>query len=304
MNKLSTVILMLVLLAQISLKKMKTNTETTTGADTLSNNSSITTGNSLTSANGIYSLLVKSDGNLVVYGCYGISLWDANSDGSTAQRTLIMQSDGNLVLYQSGVSKWSSGTYGKGTAPFRLVMQGDGNLVIYDSTGAATWATNTVDSKGCQLCVGIHDGTNAGTTNDIGLTYIDEITQTAKLCTLTGTKSRGKSYCCTPSDTTYSTPSAGYTLNGKYFLKIQLFGNDEVWIGNVDIGSRHIGYFYDYYNILWAEGQVVGFSDPDALCFARFSLSTGDRFYQSIAYVNARTYTTRDGYSCYYTFSP
>jgi hypothetical protein len=111
-------------------------------------------------------------------------------------------------------NKWSSGIYGKGTGPYRLVMQGDGNLVIYDTAGAATWATNTVDSKGCQLCIGTYDGNNVGTSDDIQLTYVDTTTQTAELCTLTGTKYRNKSYCCTPSTTTYSSPP--YSLTGKF----------------------------------------------------------------------------------------
>jgi hypothetical protein len=58
-----------------------------------------------------------------------------------------MQGDGNFVLYKnlpSGTPAiWASNTHGKGTGPYVLKMQEDGNLVIYDSTGAATWASNT-----------------------------------------------------------------------------------------------------------------------------------------------------------------
>jgi hypothetical protein len=300
MNKLLTIILMLVLFAQISLKKLKTNTDTTTGADTLSTNISLTTGGSLTSANGMYTLAVQTDGNVVVYGCYGLSLWASDTSGSTATRNLLMQSDGNLVLYQSGVAKWSSGTYGKGTAPFRLIMQGDGNLVIYDSTGAATWASDTVDSKQCQLCVGTYDGHNAGTSDVIQLTFVDTISQTAKMCSLTGTKSRNQSYCCTPSGTTtYSSPP--HSKTGK-FLKIQLLGGDMVTIGNADAGYHHIGYFYDDYNSLMSPaGQVVGWNS-DSLCYARFSLSSGDDIKQTTVYVNVVDHNKRNGNSCYYTY--
>lgn len=61
---------------------------------------------------------------------------------------LVMQADGNLVLYSSGqfiphFATWSSNTKGKGSGPYHLVMQNDANLVIYDSTGAATWSSNT-----------------------------------------------------------------------------------------------------------------------------------------------------------------
>jgi hypothetical protein len=49
--------------------------------------------------------------------------------------SLIMQGDGNLVLYAQGSgARWSSGTYSPGAIAW---MQGDGNLVVYSQAGAA-----------------------------------------------------------------------------------------------------------------------------------------------------------------------
>jgi hypothetical protein len=85
-------------------------------------------------------------------------------------------------------------------------------------------------------------------------------------------------------------------------LKIQLLGSDEVTIGNVDAGSHHIGYFYDYGNSFKAAGGQIVPWDTDSLCYARFSLSIGDTRNQSIAWVNIVTHNTRSGNYCYYTY--
>ncbi|MDQ1539196.1 MAG: hypothetical protein QOE58_3589 [Actinomycetota bacterium] len=96
---------------------------------------------SVTSANGRYSLVYQSDGNLVLYGPGG-ALWATGTDGK-AVGVAIMQGDGNLVIYGPGnLYVWDSATdlnYGS-----RLVVQNDGNTVIYRPDGAPIWASNTV----------------------------------------------------------------------------------------------------------------------------------------------------------------
>jgi hypothetical protein len=96
--------------------------------------------------------------------------------------TLAMQSDGNLVLYQnasvspsgvwSGTPVWATGTNGKPVA-FAL-MQTDGNLVLYNSSASPTappntngnnannayWASNTNGQAGAYAVVG-NDGSFA-----------------------------------------------------------------------------------------------------------------------------------------------
>jgi hypothetical protein len=57
---------------------------------------------------------------------------------------LIMKSDGNLMVYNdSGTSIWQSNTSGSGTAPYRAIMESTGNFVIYDSKNAKIWETGT-----------------------------------------------------------------------------------------------------------------------------------------------------------------
>lgn len=60
--------------------------------------------------------------------------------------TLIMQTDGNLVLYSpTGRACWASNTQWNGTY---AIYQNDGNFVVYDSGNHALWASNTVDDGG------------------------------------------------------------------------------------------------------------------------------------------------------------
>lgn len=62
-------------------------------------------------------------------------------DVSSAKATLMMQSDGNLVVYDEfGNVRWSSGTQGLGDYAY---FQTDGNLVIYDEYNYAVWSSGT-----------------------------------------------------------------------------------------------------------------------------------------------------------------
>jgi hypothetical protein len=148
-TKITTVIFILALIAQISSKKLKTKIQTTSISNILNQGSSITTGQYIISPSGVYSLQLQTDGNLVVYGCANTALWSTASFGETSTRTLKMQTDGNLVLYQGTRVIWASNTYLRGTAPYYLKMQDDGNLVIYDGKGTATWDTATYNQGTC-----------------------------------------------------------------------------------------------------------------------------------------------------------
>jgi hypothetical protein len=98
------------------------------------------------SANGRYTFIFQTDGNLVLYKNYPNhprkALWASGTAGRAAE-VCIMQADGNLVIYDpDGGALWSSNTY---THPgSRLIAQDDGNTVIYQPNNAAIWATNTV----------------------------------------------------------------------------------------------------------------------------------------------------------------
>jgi hypothetical protein len=100
-------------------------------------------GQAIRSADGRYTFVYQSDGNLVLYrNVDGKPLWASNTWGRPSG-VCIMQRDGNLVLYApGGTAIWASNT--AGNANSRLVAQNDGNVVIYRPDGRAIWATNTV----------------------------------------------------------------------------------------------------------------------------------------------------------------
>jgi hypothetical protein len=89
-------------------------------------------------------LILQTDGNLVLYRNYDNSpLWASNTAGKPVTHA-IMQTDGNFVCYDNnGVAYWSTGTSGKPSA--WLALQDDGNLVIVP-LGTSTeplWASMT-----------------------------------------------------------------------------------------------------------------------------------------------------------------
>ena len=98
-------------------------------------------GDKLMSLNGIYSFIMQTDGNLVLY-CNKIPLWDSNTHGLTVANGLWFQADSNLVLYNpAGGALWNSGTNGSGAT--KMIMQNDGNFVMYTDANAAVWSTKT-----------------------------------------------------------------------------------------------------------------------------------------------------------------
>ncbi|MCW2528475.1 MAG: putative S-layer domain protein, partial [Pseudonocardiales bacterium] len=98
-------------------------------------------GQSLTSAEGGYSLVLQTDGNLVLYTSAGGALWQTGTYGNPGAY-LRSQGDGNLVLYAtSGRALWFSGRFSPGQTT--LVVQADGNLVQYAANGGAVWSTGT-----------------------------------------------------------------------------------------------------------------------------------------------------------------
>jgi hypothetical protein len=113
-------------------------------ADRLSSDARINVNESITSNNGKYTLILQSDGNLVLYRAGGIALWSTSTFGQTTSYAT-QQTDGNFVLYGPSGALWASNTDGnQGTT---LVVQDDGNLVIYGSSGGALWDTKTFEPQ-------------------------------------------------------------------------------------------------------------------------------------------------------------
>jgi hypothetical protein len=68
----------------------------------------LTVGQSLVSGNGLYTAVMQTDGNLVVYGPSG-AIWSTGTSGSGGS-VLSLQDDHNLVVWGNATPLWSSGT--------------------------------------------------------------------------------------------------------------------------------------------------------------------------------------------------
>jgi hypothetical protein len=78
---------------------------------------------------------MQSDGNLVLKQG-GVELWATGTWGNPGA-SLLMQTDGNLVIYTSaGAAIWDSATWG--TAANVLSLNDDGNLVL-NGPGGQYW---------------------------------------------------------------------------------------------------------------------------------------------------------------------
>jgi hypothetical protein len=109
--------------------------------DTLATNQSLAPDQALRSGNGGFTLVLQTDGNVVLYNANQAALWSTDTQGKGGKK-LVLQSDGNLVLYSaSGSAVWSSNTVKSGAV--RLILQSDGNLVMRNASGASVWATGT-----------------------------------------------------------------------------------------------------------------------------------------------------------------
>lgn len=109
---------------------------TAVGSNQLAAGSNLTANHYLQSSDGRYSLVMQSDGNLVLYGPAYQVLWATYTSGTSASYATLQQSDGNFVLYDgNGNAVWNWGTSGSGAT--KAVVQADGNFVLTNSSGTA-----------------------------------------------------------------------------------------------------------------------------------------------------------------------
>jgi len=112
--------------------------------NTLNAGESLRAGQQLTSSNGLYRLVMQTDGNLVLYAPQG-AVWDTGTwrlPPALRPTRLDLQHDGNIVLYNAtNYVGWSPNIHGRGGT--RLVVQDDRNVVVYTPDGKAVWASNT-----------------------------------------------------------------------------------------------------------------------------------------------------------------
>jgi uncharacterized protein YkwD len=100
-------------------------------------------GESLQSDIQLHTLIMQTDGNVVLYNQHSQPLWSTDTGGLITPGHFAMQADGNLVLYAvDGSAKWSSNTYGNPGAFLRI--QDDGNLVVYRSGAQTETADNAL----------------------------------------------------------------------------------------------------------------------------------------------------------------
>ncbi len=111
------------------------------GCGELEPGQSLVAGQEKSSCDGVYTLAMQTDGNLVLYHNGKGALWATGTDGKGGH-TAIMQTDGNFVLYDAnGVALWNSHTEGHGGA--FCAVQTDGNLVVYAPGSVPVWASGT-----------------------------------------------------------------------------------------------------------------------------------------------------------------
>lgn len=113
------------------------------GRTILASGQSLRPGQSLQSPNQLHTLILQTDGNVVLYDRHSQPLWATNTGGLITPREFIMQTDGNLVLYDTGNHpRWASQTHGNPGAFFDI--QDDGNLVVYRAGSQTQTADNAL----------------------------------------------------------------------------------------------------------------------------------------------------------------
>jgi hypothetical protein len=88
--------------------------------DTLTEGQKLEKGGSLTSQNGVYTLILQDDGDLVRYA-RDQAVWATDTNGQEVVRADV-QTDGNFVLYTPDKPGWHTDT--KGKKDVKLVLQG------------------------------------------------------------------------------------------------------------------------------------------------------------------------------------
>lgn len=90
---------------------------------------------------GSYSLLMETDGNLVLYSSSGHALWSTRTSGTRAH--LVLQTDGDVVLYNStGHALWSTHTAGSGNSNV-FALESNGNIVLLNAAHHVLWSSHT-----------------------------------------------------------------------------------------------------------------------------------------------------------------
>ncbi|NEW05333.1 lectin [Paenibacillus sp. SYP-B3998] len=115
------------------------------GEDHLNYGEGLSKGQSLVSKNGLYTLAMQFDGNLVLYG-RGTALWDTHTYGNPHVTEARLVYSGYFGLLGDDRDFYWTSNNRDYVPGILLVLQDDGNLVLYskyDSTYFPVWDTNT-----------------------------------------------------------------------------------------------------------------------------------------------------------------
>lgn len=100
--------------------------------------------------NGVFTLAMQSDGNLVDYvqepDGQSYPAWDTGTAGHPGAY-LIMQGDGNLVIYATnGTPLWNAGTWGHPGS--NMTLWSNGALIVWASNGVPLWGSGAGPAAG------------------------------------------------------------------------------------------------------------------------------------------------------------
>jgi hypothetical protein len=113
--------------------------------DELTTGNSMRPGDKLVSSDGLYAVLYKYDGSLILYNNKTGVLIKIIAPPANDPYIAKLQKNGDFVLYNKNkLPYWATNTATSQIIPnFRLTIQKDGNLVLYDGKSKALWASVT-----------------------------------------------------------------------------------------------------------------------------------------------------------------
>jgi surface antigen len=119
----------------------RTRFVTSLTSDTLAVGETLRAGEGRISANGVYLLTQRADGNLVIYDRRTmIPLW-ANAQAGETLSTRFSPTGALNTYTASGIKKWTSAT--SGSKAVRAVLRNDGHLVLYTKGNTKVWSSYT-----------------------------------------------------------------------------------------------------------------------------------------------------------------
>ncbi|KAF7557295.1 hypothetical protein G7Z17_g766 [Cylindrodendrum hubeiense] len=111
--------------------------------NTLGNGEWLLKGKSLWSNDGSVEFKMQEDGKIAVYWG-GQCRYQSTAEQTQNQKGIIVQTDGNMCMYDtSGKATWHTNTAAPtGNSTVVCAVQNDGNVVLY--RGTPIWSSNTV----------------------------------------------------------------------------------------------------------------------------------------------------------------